>query len=85
MTDREEISIVERKKRIKKENKENRDIAMRLIEFVSNDEAMKAMTPGRIKNIFDTAHGIIAAAASGVTLEQICCILVQEAKNSPQD
>lgn len=69
----------DRRKRLEQIVKEDNDAAMRLTEFIFEDKAMKAMTPNRIREILDAAGDIITDTANGITLDQIRCILSQEA------
>jgi hypothetical protein len=68
-----------------KKHKEMENAAMRIVDFISEDEGMKKMTPGHIKDILDKASDIISKVAECITLEQLCIIFEQIFKDSSQE
>lgn len=72
-------------KQAEKTHKEMENAAMRIIGFILEDEKMRKITPGHIKDILDMASGIISKVAGCITLEQLCVIFEQLDKDSSQE
>lgn len=66
-------------------HKEMEDAAMKIFGFISEDEKMRKMTPGHIKDILDMTSSIISKVAGCITFEQIRTIFEQITKDSSQE